>query len=161
MADEFNEDIERDQQHNRLQNKKKSKATELAWKRHHASYMRGTRERERNTMNKTFYGVAKELEEVMSEAAMTQDNQIKDELDITFNNLTGGIGLDINDKTGDVSISVQLRETGSGNYRATTKDPQELDNLYKNLKTDLLNLARNFDAEIQQLVTRYGLKSTK
>lgn len=158
-------DKDREQLHNRLKNKDKSKQTELAWKRHHASYMRGARERSRNNMNKTFYGVAKELEEMMSneidEAAMTQDNQIEDELDITFNNLTGGIGLDIDDKTGNVSISVQLKETGSGNYRAENTNPQELDNLYKNLKTDLLNLARNFDEEVQQLVTRYGLKSTK
>lgn len=154
-------DNERKELHNRLTNNKKSRATKKAWKRHHASYMQGTRERERNCMNKTFYGVAKELEEMMSEAAMTQDNQVDDELDITFSNIAGGIGLDIDNKTGNVSISVQLKETGAGNYRTEQIDQTSLDTLYKNLKTDLLNLARNFDDEIAQLITRYGLKSTK
>ena len=157
----INEDIDREQLHNRLNNKDKSKQTELAWKRHHASYMRGTRERERNTMNKTFYGVAKELEEMMSEAAMTQDNRVDNELDITFNNISGGIGVNIDDKTGNVSLSVQLKETGAGNYRTDATDPATLDTLYKNLKDDLLNLARNFDEEVAQMITRYGLKSTK
>ena len=157
----LNEDNEDEQLHNRLTNKKKSKESELAWKRHHASYMRGARERSRNTMNKTFYGVAKEIEGVLSEAAMTQDNEIDKQLDITFEHLSGGVGLTIDDQNNDVSISVQLKETGAGNYKAIVGDPQELNNLFQNLKTDILSLCRNFDDEIAQLVNRYGLKSTK
>ena len=153
---------EEEQRSNRLNNKDKSKQTELAWKRHHASYMRGARKRSRNTMNKTFYGVAKELEEMMSEAAMTQNNELDNKLDITFENLTGGFGMTIDDQSGDVSISVQLKETGSGNYRVPTEQSkEELNTLYKNLKNDLLTLCRNFDNEVAQLITRYGLKSTK
>lgn len=154
-------DNEREQLHNRLTNRDKSKQSKLAWKRHHASYMRGTRERERNTMNKTFYGVAKELEEKMQEAAMTQDNVIDNKLDITFEHVTGGLGMTIDETTKDVSISVQLQETGSGNYKSTTQSPEELKTLYNNLKGDLLSLCRNFDNEVLQLVNRYGLKPTK
>ena len=112
-------------------------------------------------MNKTFYGVAKEIEGVLSEAAMTQDNEIDKQLDITFEHLSGGVGLTIDDQNNDVSISVQLKETGAGNYKAIVGDPQELNNLFQNLKTDILSLCRNFDDEIAQLVNRYGLKSTK
>lgn len=152
---------EEEQRKNRLNNKDKSKQTELAWKRHHGSYMRGARKRSRNSMNKTFYGVAKEIEAAMTEAAMTQNNELDNELDITFENITGGFGMTV-DKDGNVSLSVQLKETGSGNYRLPSEQSsEELNTLYKNLKDDLLNLCRNFDSEVSQLIQRYGLKSTK
>lgn len=164
----INEEIERNDSLERdpLLDRKKSQQGKIAWKRHHASYMRGTRERERNMENKTFYGMAKDLEAKLesnvNEAQMTQDNVFDSKLEIVFENITGGIGLSVDDKTGSISISVVLKEIGSGNYKlANANSTEDIKNVYTNIKQDLLNLCQNFDNEVKQVITRYGLKSTK
>ena len=48
-------DQERKEQQHRLRNREKSDASKIAWKKHHSSYMRGTRKRVRNMENTTFY----------------------------------------------------------------------------------------------------------
>ena len=154
-------DQDREAQHNRLTNNKKSQAARKAWKRHHASYMSGTRKRERNYMNKTFYGVAKEIEEALSESRISRDNVFNMELTISFETISGGVSLKANDEDKTVSISCTLDETGSGAYGLTTGEPDAIKNVYNGLKDDLQNLCNNFDQEFQQLIAKYGLKPTK
>ena len=67
-------DKDREEQHRRLTEPHRSKATKLAWKKHHNSYMRGVRKRERDNMNKSFYDIAKQLECLMNEAETEKDN---------------------------------------------------------------------------------------
>ena len=155
-------EVEDKERHNRLTNKEKSYAAQKAWKRHHASYMRGTRERERNMENKTFYGIAKELESRLTEAEVAKDNVFEQNALITFNNISGGISIGINKEDQTVSISCTLPEQGSGAYKLlNAQDETALQNLYTNLKEDLLNLCNTFDQEIQQIISKNGLKSTK
>ena len=157
---------EEEQRHNRLTNNKKSKAAEKAWQKYHGSYMRGTRKRSRNMDNKTFYGLAKDLEAKLenkiNEAQIEGEGPNGTNIDIRFENITGGLGLSVDKTTGYISISVSLGELGNGNYKLVNATTQEdIDTVCKNMKDDLLNICSNFDNEIRQLITSYGLKSTK
>lgn len=157
---------EEEQLHNRLTNNKRSKATEKAWKKYHGSYMRGARKRSRNMENKTFYGMAKDLEAKLEnkidEAQITGEGPNGTDINIRFENITGGLSLSMNKNTGYISISVSLGELGNGNYRvANSTSPEDAAEVCKNIKDELLSLCSNFDDEIKQLITRYGLKSTK
>ena len=155
-------ETEEDERKHRLHNKEKSDAAKIAWKRHHSSYMRGTRKRQRNMENRTFYGIAKELESKLTEAEISKDNVFEQNVVITFNNISGGISVGINKENQTVSISCTLPEHGSGAYKLlNVQDETALQNLYTNLKEDLLNLCNTFDQEIQQIISKNGLKSTK
>ena len=148
-----------DEQKHRLYNRDKSDATKLAWKRHHHSYMSGVRKRERDKMNKTLMDITKELNNALSEAELKQDNVFDKSLTLTFNTLTGGIALSIDDKTKNVSISTILGEHGSGNYALTQQ--QDFKILYDGLKEDLTNLCDTIDKEMEQILAKHGLRSTK
>lgn len=136
----------------RLTNRKKSDVAKLAWKRNHYSYMRGVRKRERDMENKTFYSLAKELDE----ATKVRDNVFKKELDISFDTISGGISLGINN--GTISFSCSLNETGSGSFALEAGHEEAL---YKSISEDLFNICKMVDDEMKQLIAKYGLKSTK
>lgn len=145
-------DQDREAQRHRLTNRKKSDAAKLAWKRHHNSYMNGVRKRERDMENKTFYSLAKELDE----ATKVRDNVFKKELDISFDTISGGISLGINN--GTISFSCSLNETGSGSFALEAGHEEAL---YKSISEDLFNICKMVDDEMKQLIAKYGLKSTK
>lgn len=145
-------DQDREAQRHRLTNRKKSDAAKLAWKRHHNSYMNGVRKRERDMENKTFYSLAKELDE----ATKVRDNVFKKELDISFDTISGGISLGINN--GTISFSCSLNETGSGSFALEAGHEETL---YKSIAEDLFNICKMVDDEMKQLIAKYGLKSTK
>ena len=150
-----------DEQKHRLRNREKSDASKLAWKRNHASYMRGIRKREREDMKKTrtLLDICKEMK--LDEAELSRDNVFQNELNIDLQNIAGGISLKINKENGNVSISTSLEQSGSGQYRLTNYDEESLKNLYNALKDDLMQLCENFDDEIEGLLSKHGLKSTK
>jgi hypothetical protein len=154
-------DQDREAQQHRLQNKKKSNASKLAWKRNHGHYMTGVRKRERNEMNRSFYDVCKDMEEHLTEAEVTRDNVFESKLNISLDSIAGGISLSINKENGNVSISTSLEQTGSGMYRLTDYDDATLKTLFSSIKNDLLELCKNFDNEINQIIAKNGLKSTK
>ena len=145
-------DQDREAQRHRLTNRKKSDAAKLAWKRNHSSYMKGVRKRERDMENKTFYSLAKELDE----ATKVRDNVFKKELDISFDTISGGISLGINN--GTISFSCSLNETGSGSFALEAGHEEAL---YKSISEDLFNICKMVDDEMKQLIAKYGLKSTK
>ena len=152
-------DQDKKEQQHRLYNREKSASAEKAWKRHHASYMRGARERERNYMNKTFYGVAKELEKTMDESRLSRDNIFDLEASISFETVSGALALKVNEENGTVSIACSLDETGSGAYGL--QDTNNIKSVYEGLRDDLQNLCNNFDEELTQVLAKYGLKPTK
>lgn len=156
---------EREEQKHRLTNKKKSNKSKLAWKRFHGHYVLGIKKRERNAMTTSFIKTCQELDEcvteALNEAEVTRDNVFENKLDISLDSIAGGISLQINKENGNVSISTSLEQTGSGMYKLTDWDDATLKTLYSSLKEDLLNLCKNFDEEINQLIAKNGLKSTK
>ena len=145
----------------RFIDRNKSRAAKKGWKRHHASMMRGVRERERNMENKTFYGVTNDLEEMLDETKILPDGELHNDLNITFEFISGGFSAKLNEETGDISMSVNLRETGSGCYNLEQTNLAQSKQIFKDIRQDLQNLCDNFDKEIKQLLARYGLKSTK
>lgn len=154
---------DREEQHRRLTEPHRSKATKLAWKRHHNSYMQGVRKRERDNMNKSFYDVAKQLECLMNESEIEKDNVFELSADIIFNNVSGGVSFKINKDNGEVSFSTNMQEVGSGSYKLQS-DIQTEDaykQLYEDLKDELSSLCETFDTNIQQILAKHGLKSTK
>lgn len=152
---------DREEQKHRLHNREKSDTAKLAWKRNHANYMRGIRKREREDMKKTrtLLDICKEMK--LDEAQLSRDNVFQNELNIDLQNIAGGISLKINKENGNVSISTSLEQSGSGQYRLTNYDEESLKNLYNALKDDLMQLCQNFDDEIEGLLSKHGLKSTK
>ena len=116
-------------------------------------------------MKTSFIKVCRELDEcvkeAMTEAEVTRDNVFETELDVSLDSIAGGISLQINKDNGNVSISTSLEQTGSGMYKLTDWDDATLKTLYSALKDDLLNLCKNFDEEINQIIAKNGLKSTK
>ena len=146
----------------RLQNREKSNAAKLGWKRNHGHYTIGIKKRERDRMNKSFYDVCKDMEEhLITEAEITKDNVFETKADISLESIAGGISLSVNKENGNVSISTSLEQTGSGMYRPTNADANGMQEIYNNIKEDLFNLCKNFDSEINQIMAKYGLKSTK
>ena len=151
------EDDEEEARKHRIRNREKSDAAKLAWKRHHYSYSKANRKKERDNMTKDFYSVAKALQE----ATIQTDNVFELEAHIDLDNISGGIGLKI-EKDGNVSISMLLNQSGSGNYKLVNATPNEnYKNLYNSLLDDLKQLANTIDTEIQQIITKNGLSSTK
>lgn len=145
---------------NRFIDRNKSQGGKKAWKRHHASFMQGVRERERNMENKTFYGVTKELEEVLDEAKIVQQGDISKEFQTTFEFIAGGVAAKLDKATGKISISVALGETGSGAYALQQPNNEQLQQIFTGLREDLQNICNRFDEEVQQVIAKYGLKST-
>ena len=99
----------------------------------------------------------KELEE-LEEAQLERDNGFEQTFDISFKWLSGGISLLAKDET--VSISTSLEETGTGSFKLSNEEPIS-ESLYNSLKEDFLNICKNFDDEVQQILTKNGLKSTR
>lgn len=149
-------DKDREEQKHRLHNREKSDAAKLAWKRHHSSYMQGTRKRERDMENKTFYGIAKELDEKINESKIVRDNQFQQQLDLSFDTISGGISFGV--KEGTISFSCSLEETGSGSYALLQGNPEDK---YNDIKEDLKQICQMVDDEMKQLIAKHGLKSTK
>ena len=158
--DELNEEREDDEQRHRLRNKHKSNSAKLDWKRNHGNYMRGARERERQSMNRSFYDICKANEHLV-EAQVSRNNVFKDKLAFGFDNIAGGIAVSINKDNGTLSISTSLEQTGNGQYGLTNFDDATLQALFSNIKNSLLDLCQNFDEEISQIMAQNGLKSTK
>lgn len=148
--------MEDNEQKHRLHNREKSDAAKLAWKRHHSSYMSGTRKRERNMENRTFYNIAKDLDEKINECKIVRDNVFEKQFDLSFDTISGGISLGIKD--GTVSFSCSLEETGSGSYKLQNGEEEAL---YNDLKESLQQICQMVDDEMKQLIARHGLKSTK
>lgn len=149
-------ETEEDEQKHRLHNKEKSDAAKLAWKRHHSSYMSGTRKRQRNMENRTFYNIAKEMDEKLNETKIVRDNVFDKQLDLSFDTISGGISLGI--KNGTVSFSCSLEETGSGSYKLEQGDEEAL---YNDLKEELQRICQMVDDNMKQILAQHGLKSTK
>lgn len=156
-------DQDREEQKHRLHNRDKSDATKIAWKRHHSSYMRGIRKRERNNMTSLYNELNQKIEAVLNinETEITKDNIFENKLAFNFENISGGLGVQINKDTGNVSFSTTLEEGGSGMYGLTNFDEQTLKQLQSELRTDLLELCKTFDEGIIAIVNKHGLKSTK
>lgn len=164
-------DNEREQQHRRLTNKHKSHGAEKAWKRHHGSYMKGVRKRERDKIKSIYADRNKDenmdnlsIKEInkLFESEVIKDNVFKNDLGISFNNIAGGVVVDINPKDANVSISTTLDGTGEGSYKlVNAQGEQDYINLYESIKEELTNICNRFDEEISQLLSKYGLKSTK
>lgn len=148
--------MEDKEQKHRLHNREKSDAAKLAWKRHHSSYMSGTRKRERNMENRTFYNIAKDLDEKINECKIVRDNVFEKQFDLSFDTISGGISSGIKD--GTVSFSCSLEETGSGSYKLQNGEEEAL---YNDLKESLQQICQMVDDEMKQLIARHGLKSTK
>jgi len=148
-------DKDREEQQHRLHNRERSDAAKLAWKRHHSSYMSGTRKRERNMENKTFYSIAKEMDQVL-ESSIVRDNVFDKQLDLSFDTIAGGISFGIKDEK--ISFSCSSEETGSGSYALTNGNPESL---YDDIKDQLKQICQHFDDEMKQLLAQHGLKSTK
>lgn len=149
-------ETEEDERKHRLHNKEKSDAAKIAWKRHHSSYMRGTRKRQRNMENRTFYNIAKEMDEKLNETKIVRDNVFDKQLDLSFDTISGGISLGI--KNGTVSFSCSLEETGSGSYKLEQGDEEAL---YNDLKEELQRICQMVDDNMKQILAQHGLKSTK
>ena len=153
-------DNEREAQHHRLTEPNRSRATKLAWKRHHNSYMQGNRKKERNNMNKTFYSISKEIEEALNEAKIQKDDIFDLKGEITFDNLSGGFSFSINKDDGNISFSTMLTEDGHGNYRLENTPSNEdfYKELYEDLRDDLQELAKTVDDSMRQILARHGLR---
>ena len=155
-------DTEREAQHRRLTEPHRSKASKLAWKRHRDSYNRANRKKERDNMNKSFYSIAKELQESINslyETDITNDDIFDLTCDIAFTNITGGIGFHINKDTGEVSFTSSLMEKGSGNYRLENMPEEEaLKGLYEELKDELEQVIKTVDHSISQIIAKHGLR---
>lgn len=150
-----------DEQHRRLTEPHRSKSAKIAWKRHRSSYNKANRNKERDYMNKSFYSVAKELEESInqiSEAQVVKDNVFNLEFQINFTNISGGVSFHIDKDSNNVSFSSVLTEDSRGNYALQTDADIDLDSLYTNIKDDMQSIANSFDNEINQLLNKYGLK---
>ena len=134
-------DQDREAQQHRLRNRQQSDAAKLAWKRHHSSYMRGTRKRERDMENKTFYSLAKVLDEKINEEKVVQNNVFDTHSEICFDTIAGGIAINVNSQEQTVSISVSFTKQGSGSYSLEQGDVEAL---YKPLTEDLQNSCEKF-----------------
>lgn len=152
---------DREEQKHRLHNRDKSDATKIAWKRHHSSYMRGIRKRERNNMTSLYNELNQKIEAALGEALVDRDDVFDNQLEIKLENIAGGIAVSINKDTGNVSFSTSLNQSGSGMYGLANYDEQTLKQLQSELKADLLELCKTFDEGIIEIVNKHGLKSTK
>lgn len=153
-------DQDREEQKHRLHNRDKSDAAKLGWKRNRVSYTLGNRKKERESMNKSFYDICKEMDNI-AEAKEGRDDIFEGEYEVTLQNIAGGIAYKINKETGNISFSTTLEQSGSGQYRLLNYDDKTLEELYKNLKADIMELCQNFDDGIQQIIAKHGLNSTK
>lgn len=153
-------DQERQAQHNRLTNPHRSKSAKIGWKRYRGNYMRAARKKERDSMNKSFYSLSKEIAEALSEAKIEKDNVFELNSEILFENISGGIAISIND--GNISISTLLNEDGQGNYKLfnTPQDEDSYKNLYNDLKDELFEICKYVDQNIKQVLAKHGLRET-
>ena len=153
-------DNDREAQHNRLTEPHRSMAAKVAWKKHRNSYMRANRKKERDSMNKTFYGISKELGEMLTEE-VTKDNMFDLECQIAFNTISGAIGINIDKDSANVSISTNLLEKGYGNYKLETNpnDEESFKQLYEDLKDEFTVLCQSFDNDVKQILAKHGLRT--
>ena len=148
----------------RMQNLHHSLGAKKGWLRHRNNYMRANRKKSREAMNKTFYGLAKELAEVLdiNESKINKDKIFDLECDILFDNISGGLSFNINKEDGNISFSVLLDESGNGNYKLENEsnNEDELKALYNDLKDEMQQLAQTLDDGIKQILARHGLRET-
>lgn len=152
-----------------LKDRKKSKRAKIAHKRHHASYRLGTNKMERTKMNNrdkenSIQDVIAGLQEALNEATEAKDNTFELSGKINFENIPGGIQLDVSPEDKNVSLSFTLgAETGNGNYRLQEEGTNDNDykELYNVLMDDLKTLSQTIDKEIKQILDKNGLLSTK
>ena len=145
----------------RIKNPHRSKGAKIGWKKHRSNYMRANRKKSRDYMNKTFYGLAKQLAEYLNEEQ--KDDVFNLEFQQTFDNLSGGISFSINKETGEVSFSTFLQEDAtSGNYKILNQgdDTEELNALYADLKDEISSIVSTIDSSIIQVLAKHGLKKT-
>lgn len=160
-------DSERETLHNRLTNKHRSHASELAWKRHHGKYMQGMRKRQRDNL-RSIYDLDKdesmdieELNRQFREATIEKDNVFEKTEVISFENLAGGITLSVGDDN-IVNLTTSLEKSGCGSYKSSVElDDAGLQSLYSEFKDELKMVCDNLDKEIQQLLAKHGLKPTE
>ena len=102
-------EVEEDQ-HRRWINPHHSYGAKKGWLRHHAIYMREVRKRERDDMNKSFYQVAKELEESINiiEAKMNKNDVFDLSYEVAFENLAGRLSFSINNDKDNISFILYL-----------------------------------------------------
>ena len=159
-------DQDRKAQQHRLRNKEKSKAAKLAWKRHHDSYMRANRKKERDNMNKTFYSIAKELEECMDtlqEAKIQKDDIFDKTCEIILDGIAGGLAFKFDATDGTISFSTILSQAGGrGQYKLQNPaDTEEAYNkLYEDLKDELTYICNTVDDSIKQILAKHGFRET-
>ena len=151
---------DRESQHNRLTEPHRSMAAKIAWKRHHSSYARANRKKERDSMNKTFYGISKELGEMLNEE-VTKDDMFNLECQVAFDTISGAVGISINKDNANVSLSTNLLEKGHGNYKLeTTPETDEVyKRLYEDLKDEFETLCSSFDTNVKQILAKHGLRT--
>ena len=111
-------------------------------------------------MNKTFYSVSKEIEEVLNEAKIQKDDIFDLKGEIIFDNLSGGFSFSINKNDGNISFSTMLNENGHGNYRVENTPTGEdfYKSLYEDLRDDIQELAKTVDDSMRQILARHGLR---
>ena len=152
--------------HRRLTEPHRSKAAKLAWKRHHDSYMRANRKKERDSMNKTFYTIAKELEECMDtlqEAKMQKDDIFDKTCEIVLDGISGGLSFKIDATDGTISFSTILSQAaGRGNYKLQTpaNNEEAYNKLYEDLKDELTYICNTIDDSIKQILAKHGFRET-
>ena len=145
---------------NRMQNLHHSIGAKKGWLRHHSNYMRGMRKKSRDNMNKTFYQVAKEIEETMNEVKIQKNDIFDLKCEIICENLSGGFSFSINKDTGEVSFSTLLNESGHGNYKQINQTSEDYTALYEDLKEEFTSIASTVDQSIKQILAKHGLSET-
>ena len=152
---------EREEQHRRLTEPHRSKGAKIGWKRHKSSYNRANRKKERDSMNTSFYDIAKQLEETMNESEVIVDDMFTSGCEIAFEHIAGGIGIKVNAETGEISITSTLAEEGHGNYKLETSPMTDTyKQLYEDLKDEFSTLCNTFDKGVQQIIAKHGLRTT-
>ena len=145
----------------RMKHLHQSNSAKIAWKKHRANYMRANRKKSRDNMNKTFFGIAKELEPYINEAEQQKDDIFDLKYETSFENISGGLSFSINKETGDISFTTLLNEEGHGNYKSENESTEDsLKSLYNDLKDEFTMLANNIDTSVRQILAKHGLRET-
>lgn len=155
-----------DEQLRRVTEPKRSNSARMAWKKYGANYRKGIRKRLRHHYGRSedsMKDIINTLKEVLQEAEIKQNNVFDNEAQILFDNMPGGISLDIDKNTGTISLTTKVGETEQpGSYKSQNNlSEDELDALFKQIVEELHDLCTSFDEELKQLLDRHGLLPTK
>lgn len=157
----------------------KSLSAKYAWKKHRDSYRKGINKRMRDEMRKIDYKDKKDrpmynlvdkikdtnekLQDVL-EAKIDKRDIFDLEGRVTMENIAGGIAVNVNADTGELSISFTLNDTSEsqGAYRLQNalQDKDAYEQLFKNILKDVGELAQSIDKDINQIMGKYGLMPT-